>query len=558
MAEVAKQMGDMKIGEIYTSDKHGSDETGDGTAAKPLKTILQAMRQAGSEPFPVIYVDAKEDGKKYEPAAKSQLKKIQKLWVREQHKNDAKSKQLEEDAEKRAKNLEEAKKIVIKEDTSLPAAKAIKIHESKDNRNVRVKLYGWVHRLRRQGKALMFITLRDGTGFLQCVLNDALCQTYNAVILSTESTIQVFGTLKEVPPGKTAPGNHELIVDYWEVIGLAPPGGADNILNEEAHPDVQLDNRHIMIRGENTSKVLRMRSVVLQAFRDHFQSRGYCEVTPPTLVQTQVEGGSTLFKLDYFGEEAFLTQSSQLYLETCIPSMGDVYCIAQSYRAEQSRTRRHLAEFSHIEAECPFISFNDLLDRLEDLVCDVVDRVINSPHGEIIQELNPGFKPPTRPFLRMNYSDAIKYLKENNITKEDGSFYEFGEDIPEMPERKMTDAINKPIMLCRFPAEIKSFYMQRCPEDKLLTESVDVLLPGVGEIVGGSMRIWDVEELLEGYKREQIDPTPYYWYTDQRKYGTCPHGGYGLGLERFICWLLNRYHIREVCLYPRFLERCRP
>ncbi|EDW90384.1 asparagine--tRNA ligase, cytoplasmic [Drosophila yakuba] len=556
----ADQLAELTLGSIFTSEKKGSDESGDGSESKPFKTILQAMRHAGKEPFPTIYVDSKDPNavEPFEPAAKSQLKKIQKLFVRESHKNAEKQQREAEDAEKRHQNLEDARKVKISEDPSLPLARKIRIVEGTANRDSRVKIYGWVHRLRRQGKSLIFITLRDGTGFLQCVLNDQLCQTYDALTLSTESSVVLFGTLKLVPEGKTAPGGHELNVDYWELIGLAPPGGADAILNEEAQPDVQLDNRHIMIRGENTSKVLKMRSVVTQAFRAHYEARGYNEVTPPTLVQTQVEGGSTLFKLKYFGEEAYLTQSSQLYLETCLPALGDVFTISQSYRAEQSRTRRHLAEYSHVEAECPFLTFDDLLDRLEDLVCDVVDRVLKSPWGYLVKELNPDFKPPQKPFRRMNYEDAIKWLKENNVTKDDGTFYEFGEDIPEAPERKMTDTINEPIMLCRFPAEIKSFYMQRCKEDQRLTESVDVLLPNVGEIVGGSMRIYDSEELLKGYAREGIDPKPYYWYTDQRVYGTMPHGGYGLGLERFLCWLLNRYHIREVCLYPRFLDRCRP
>ncbi|XP_021379582.1 asparagine--tRNA ligase, cytoplasmic-like [Mizuhopecten yessoensis] len=556
--EVAAKMEGVSLGELYTSEKRGSDESGDGTEQNPFKTVIQAMRCAGKEPFPNILVDAKEEGKTWEPVAKAQLKKQQKIWQREKNKSAEKDKKETEDAEKREKNLEEAKKVVITEDASLPAPKQIKIRDSLANRDVRVKVFGWAHRIRRQGKNMMFVILRDGTGFLQCLLSDKLCHTYDAVLLSTESAVCIYGKISAVPEGKAAPDGHELCADFWELVGASPPGGAENVLNEDANVDVQLDNRHMMVRGENTSKVLKMRSVVMQCFRDHYFDRGYYEVTPPTLVQTQVEGGSTLFKLDYFGEMAYLTQSSQLYLETVIPSMGDVFCIAQSYRAEQSRTRRHLAEYTHIEAECPFLSFDDLLDRLEDLVCDVVDRVLKSPYGKVVMELHPGFKPPKKPFKRMPYADAIEFLRANDIKKDDGTYYEFGEDIPEAPERKMTDMINEPILLCKFPTNIKSFYMQPCSDDPKLTESVDMLMPNVGEIVGGSMRMWKHEQLMEGFKREGIDPTNYYWYTDQRKFGTCPHGGYGLGLERFLCWLLNRHHIREVVLYPRFVERCKP
>ncbi|XP_059974659.1 asparagine--tRNA ligase, cytoplasmic isoform X1 [Mesoplodon densirostris] len=556
--EVTRATAGMVLAELYVSDREGSDATGDGTKEKPFKTGLKALMTVGKEPFPTIYVDSQKENERWDVISKSQMKNIRKLWHREQMKSESREKKEAEDNLRREKNLEEAKKITIKNDPSLPEPNCVKIRELEGYRGQRVKVFGWVHRLRRQGKNLMFLVLRDGTGYLQCVLSDDLCLCYNGVVLSTESSVAVYGMLNLTPKGKQAPGGHELNCDFWELIGLAPAGGADNLINEESDVDVQLNNRHMMIRGENMSKILKARSVVTRCFRDHFFDRGYYEISPPTLVQTQVEGGATLFKLDYFGEEAYLTQSSQLYLETCIPALGDVFCIAQSYRAEQSRTRRHLAEYTHVEAECPFLTFEELLNRLEDLVCDVVDRVLKSPAASVVHDLNPNFKPPKRPFKRMNYSDAIVWLKEHNIKKEDGTFYEFGEDIPEAPERLMTDTINEPILLCRFPVEIKSFYMQRCPEDSRLTESVDVLMPNVGEIVGGSMRIWDNEEILAGYKREGIDPTPYYWYTDQRKYGTCPHGGYGLGLERFLTWILDRYHIRDVCLYPRFVQRCKP
>jgi len=549
---------------LYTSEARGSDEAGEGTYKVPYKTILQAMRRHGKEPFPVIYQDPKPDseaaksGQLYEVVAKSQLKKMTKLFQQEMRKAAEKAKRDAEAAEAQAKRAEEAKKVTVTQDPSLPDATTIKISQGEEFRDRRVKVFGWVHRLRRQGKAMFFITLRDGTGYLQCVLNGDMCQTYDAIMLTTESTVAIYGVLCKVPEGKTAPGGHELTADFWELVGSAPPGGADAILNEESHPEVQLDNRHIMLRGENTAKVLKMRSCLMQAFRDHYTSRGYFEVTPPTIVQTQVEGGSTLFGLDYFGEKAYLTQSSQLYLETVIPSLGDVFCFAQSYRAEASRTRRHVAEYTHLEAECPFISFTDLLDRLEDLIVDTVDRVLKSPLGHLVYELNPDFKQPKKPFRRMPYVEAIAWLKEHGYKKEDGTFYEVGEDIPEAPERYMTDAIGETIMLHSFPAHIKAFYMKRCPDDPTFTESVDILMPNVGEIVGGSMRMDNYEELINAYKKEGLDADAYYWYTDQRKFGTCPHGGYGLGLERFLCWLLNRYHIREVCLYPRFIGRCKP
>lgn len=543
---------------VYTSEKHGNDETGDGSEEKPFQNAIHAFRKHGENV--TIYVDSKDETKgKWEPLAKSQFKKIRDRVKDEERKEKAAAEREEKDRQLREERLEKAKKVVITEDKSLPTAKQLRIKEVSQHHDDRIKVSGWVHRIRRQGKNLMFLVLRDGTGFLQCVLNGILCETYDALILATEATITIYGVVRPVPEGQTAPGNQELTTDFYEIIGHSPPGGADTLLNEESHPDVQLDNRHMMIRGENTSKILRLRSIVTQCFREHYFARGYYETFPPTLVQTQVEGGSTLFGLNYFGEPAYLTQSSQLYLETACPALGDVFCIAQSYRAEQSRTRRHLSEYTHVEAECAFISFNDLLDRIEDLIVDVVDRVLKHPEAHLLFEVNPTFKAPKKPFKRMNYSDGIEWLKANGVKNEEtGKFYEFGEDIPEMPERKMTDQINEPILFCRFPAEIKAFYMQRDPKDTRLTESVDVLMPGVGEIVGGSMRMTDFEQLSDSFRKNGLKTDPYYWYLDQRKYGTFPHGGYGLGLDRFMTWLTNRHHIRDVCFYPRFIGRCRP
>ncbi|KAI8373369.1 hypothetical protein EDC96DRAFT_557189 [Choanephora cucurbitarum] len=549
---------------IYVDEIAGCDTNGQGTEAAPFKSVLKAIEAKGEN----IKIQIKKDAEGFKEISGAAFKKAKKTFAEQQKKakklEEQKKKQedeLKKKQEDEAKAIEYAKSVVLKEDESLPKAEKIKIRDSTANRGKRVKVSGWVHRLRVQGKDMMFVVIRDGSGYLQCVLTGKLCHSFDAITLSIESTVTIYGVINELPEGKTAPGQHELTADYWEVVGKAPSGDEafTNKVTPDADPSYLLDNRHLVIRGETASAVLRARAEVIKAFRAFYDQERFTEVTPPCMVQTQVEGGSTLFEFNYYGETAYLTQSSQLYLETCLPSLGDVFCLAESYRAEKSHTRRHLSEYSHLEAEMAFIEFDDLLSHLEDLMCFVIDRVLaDEETAKLIKQLNPDFIKPQRPFLRMKYAEAIDYLKENDIKKEDGSYYQFGEDIPEAPERAMTDKIGRPIFLTHFPHEIKAFYMQKDPSDRRVTESVDVLMPGVGEIVGGSMRMDDREELLAAYKTAGIDASPYYWYTDQRKYGSTPHGGYGLGVERFLAWLLNRYTVRDCCLYPRFTGRCTP
>ncbi|KAH9912590.1 asparaginyl-tRNA synthetase, partial [Amylocystis lapponica] len=522
----------------------------------------------------------------YEEPTQSALKKakkgadgLEKKRKKAEELAEREAKEKGEAQERREKLLEQSKQLVLKEDASLPAAVKAKIGNLPALRSKRIRTAGWVHRLRDQ-KDIIFVVLRDGTGYLQCIFSGVVAQTYEALTLTLESTIEVVGTLQPVLEGKTAPGGHELIVDYWKVLGAAP-GGEDaftNRLNEKSDPSIQADLRHLVIRGETASAVLKLRAALLSTFRDSLTSRDILEVTPPCMVQTQVEGGATLFKFDYYGQPAFLTQSSQLYLETCLPSLGDVFCVQESFRAENSHTRRHLSEYTHLEAELAFITFDDLMDHIESVICDVVDRLLAAPGtAALIKQLNPNFSAPARPFMRLSYVDAIMWLNEHGIQHEaedaDGNVirdaqgnpqivdHAVGDDIAEAAERRMTDILGTPVFLHGFPAELKAFYMKKMPQQgagPVCTESCDLLMPGVGEIVGGSIRISDIDEILAAYKREGIDPATYYWYTDQRKYGSCEHGGYGLGVERFLAWLANRYTVRECSLYPRWPGRATP
>lgn len=550
--------------EVYVNEKAGADKAETpGTKDQPYLTAAFA---AFKSPEAKIYIYKQQDDSEeyaYSEISASALKKAKKgaegLKKKEEKQQKLKEQQKKTD-EETAKRLAALDLIEIKEDESLPKAKKIKMRDIQDNLNVRVELQGWVHRLRSQ-KGLSFITLRDGTGFIQCVLSGDLANCKASRELTIESTISIKGEIHKLPEGKTAPGGVELRADFFKVIGLAPSGedSFTNKVQENADPSLLLDQRHLALRGDTLSAVMKVRSVFLRAVRRFYEEEGLLEVTPPCMVQTQVEGGSTLFKMDYYGQEAYLTQSSQLYLETCLPALGDVFCVQESFRAEKSHTRRHLSEYTHIEAELAFLEFDDMLGHIERLITNVIKYILEDPiAGPLIKQLNPKFVPPTMPFKRMEYIEALDWLNENKVLNDDGEPYKFGDDISEAQERKMTDTIGVPILLTRFPVEIKSFYMKKCVDDSRVTESVDVLMPNVGEITGGSMRMDDYDELVNAIKREGMDLDAYYWFTDLRKYGTCPHGGYGIGTERILAWLCDRYTVRDCSLYPRFTGRCKP
>ncbi|OBZ69748.1 Asparagine--tRNA ligase, cytoplasmic [Grifola frondosa] len=580
---------------IHIDESAGSDESGKGTAELPYQTLAFALfTHTGA-----TYVIRKDAAGTYEEPTQSALKKakkgadgLEKKRKKAEELAEREAKEKSEERERRERLLEESKKIVLEEDASLPAAVKAKIGNLTPLRSKRVRVSGWVHRLRDQ-KGIYFVVLRDGTGYLQCVLSGKVAQTYDALTLTLESTIEVVGALQLTPEGKTAPGGHELLVDYWKVLGPSPRAedAFSNRLNEKSDPSIQADLRHLVLRGETASAVLKLRAALLSAFRASLVKHDLLEVTPPCLVQTQVEGGATLFKLDYYGQPAFLTQSSQLYLETCLPSLGDVFCVQESFRAENSHTRRHLSEYTHLEAELAFITFDDLMDHIESIVChyrpvksamliccqicETVDALLASPgSAALIKQLNPNFTVPARPFKRLSYVDAIKWLNEHGIQHEAEDTYgnvikdeqgnpkmvdhAVGDDIAEAAERRMTDILGTPVFLYGFPAELKAFYMKKMPrvgpDGPVCTESCDLLSldPGVcGEIVGGSMRISDMEELIAAYKREGIDPS--------HIIGSRTNANMALVNTvdmawRFLAWLANRYTVRECSLYPDGLE----
>lgn len=520
-----------------------NDVTATGTEDKPYKSLSYAyIQQGGSNDKTYLTRASLTDSinKNDDPAeklkwrepAKSAVKKAQGALDAHRKKLLKQKQVAAQEAERetsRLANLQDAGKIILKEDPSLPPAVKIKLYDKNlelgegDKKGIRVKVSGRIHRIRVQKQAT-FLTLIDGYGHLQCILVGPLTKTYDALTFAQGTSLTLYGEMRKPPDGQSAPDNRELHVDFYQVIGRSP-SDAEAITNrvssqQDQWDSLMLDNRHLVLRGDSASSLMKIRSAIEWAFAKAFKELKFVKISPPAFVQTQVEGGSSLFELDYYGEKAYLTQSSQLYLETGLPSLGNVYCIEKSFRAEKSLTRRHLSEYTHIEAELDFIEFEDLLIHLEEIISRVIGILLGDVEiASYIQQLNPELKAPTRPFKRMRYSDAIDWLNAQDppILNEEGKPHSQGDDIAEAAERKMTDSINQPIFLTHFPSQIKAFYMKKVEGSPNITESVDVLMPGVGEIIGGSMRMEGHEELLEAYEKEGINAKDYYWYTEQRK-----------------------------------------
>ncbi|MFP3297295.1 MAG: asparagine--tRNA ligase [Vulcanisaeta sp.] len=415
-----------------------------------------------------------------------------------------------------------------------------------------VTIRGWVYR-KRELRDKIFLVIRDGSGIIQTVVDKSNQQVAGvASKLNIESSVVLTGTVRREP---RAPGGSEIHVRSidWYYVGEAFPINEDAA---KADSEYLLDVRHLWIRSRRMWAVLRVRHTVFGATHEFFRSRGYYEVQGPMFISAAVEGGATLFPVKYFDrEDVYLTQSSQFYLEVMIYALEKVYTIAPSFRAEPSRTRRHLTEFWHAEAEEAWLQFDGLLNLLEDLITYVVDKVLEERQDEL-KLLNRDVKvleSVKPPFYRVSYDEAIGILQGKGLK------IKWGDDIGADEERVLTLQFDKPILLHHFPEQVKAFYHRNDPAKPETTLSVDVLAPeGYGEIVGGGERIYDYEELLSKIKRFGLRPEDYDWYLDLRRFGSVPHAGFGLGIDRLVMWICGLDHIRDAVPFPRDVRRVKP
>ena len=423
-----------------------------------------------------------------------------------------------------------------------------------------VTIRGWLYNLRESGK-LLFPIFRDGSGVIQGVVpkNAVPPEVFDAIKgLTQESSVIVEG---KVRADKRAPGGFELDVSNVQVLQRVPEDDPFPISLKEHGVDFLMDHRHLWVRTPRQAAILRVRAEIIKAARDYFDDRGFTLTDPPILTPAACEGTTTLFPVDYFDEQAYLTQSGQLYIEATAMALGKVYSFGPTFRAEKSKTRRHLTEFWMVEPEVAYATLDDLMDLAEGLISFLVQRCLEKRRADLqtigrdVSKLE-NVKPP---FPRITYDDAVKILQEGHAKGAVEAKFEWGGDFGSPDETYISSQFDKPVMVNRYPAQIKAFYMEPDPQRPELALCVDVLAPeGYGEIIGGSQRMASHELLLKRIHEHGLPEEAFKWYLDLRKYGGVPHGGFGMGIERAVAWICGLEHVRETIPFARTLHRLYP
>ncbi|MCX7761764.1 MAG: asparagine--tRNA ligase [Candidatus Kryptonium sp.] len=415
-----------------------------------------------------------------------------------------------------------------------------------------VKIYGWVYNKRSSGK-IRFVLVRDGTGILQCVMTkgetpDEVFDKYD--ILTQESSLIVSGVVNE---DKRAPGGYELHIKDIQIIHISQ----DYPITPKEHGvDFLMDHRHLWLRSRRPHAILRIRHRLVKAIRDFFDSKGFVLIDAPILTPSACEGTTTLFETDYFDlGKAYLSQSGQLYVEAAAMAFGKVYCFGPTFRAEKSKTRRHLTEFWMVEPEVAFYELDDIMNLAEEFVEYIVGRVLETSKKEfeVLERNTEPLEKIKRPFPRISYNEAVEILRKNGVD------FKWGNDFGNTDETIISQQFDKPVIVHRYPAAVKAFYMKRDPNDETYALSFDMLAPeGYGEIIGGSQREDDYDTLLKRIKEHNLPVEAFDWYLDLRKYGSVPHSGFGLGVERTLAWICGLDHVRETIPFPRMIYRIKP
>jgi asparaginyl-tRNA synthetase len=414
-----------------------------------------------------------------------------------------------------------------------------------------VTIQGWMYN-RRSGKGIHFLQLRDGTGMMQGVAVQAElpADTWDlASKLTMESSVRVTGTVRAHPKD---PAQFEMTVKGLEAIQIAEEYP---ISKKEHGPDFLLDHRHLWLRSSKQWALMRVRNVVIKACRDFFDDRGFILIDAPVFTPNACEGTTNLFEVEYFDQKAYLTQSGQLYMEAAAMAHGKVYCFGPAFRAEKSKTRRHLTEFWMIEPEVAFLDWNGNMDLQEELVCYVVQRVLERCKSElkVLGRDIAKLEAVKAPFPRISYTEAIDILKGK------GHPIEWGGDFGAEDETVLSNQFDRPVMVYKYPAAVKAFYMKPDPEDPRVALGNDMLAPeGYGEIVGAGQRMDDLEQLRAAIKAHNLPEEFFGWFLDLRKYGTVPHSGFGMGIERCVAWICGLEHVRETIPFPRTIYRLTP